>query len=77
MLASGLPFDDHVVEMYRRTEGSFGPTIVQDVVLESVELAIEAVHVAHIDPDQDDEHINAPLLGKPESEFEAKKLKLV
>jgi lysophospholipase L1-like esterase len=34
LLAWGLPPGEHVVELYRRTEGSFGPTVVHDVAIE-------------------------------------------
>jgi len=39
VLASGLPAGEHVVELYRRTEGSFGPTVVNDVTIEGELLA--------------------------------------
>lgn len=38
-VASGLPPGEHTVELYRRTEGSFGPTVVHDVVIEGELLA--------------------------------------
>jgi lysophospholipase L1-like esterase len=34
VIASGLPDGEHVVEVYRRTEGSFGPTTILDVTVE-------------------------------------------
>lgn len=34
VLASGLADGEHVIEVYRRTEGSFGPTTIGDVTLE-------------------------------------------
>ncbi len=39
VLAAGLPAGEHVVELYRRTEGSFGPTAVHDVIIEGELLA--------------------------------------
>ena len=33
-LATGLPAGEHVIELYRRTEGSFGPSSIGEVVLE-------------------------------------------
>lgn len=38
-LASGLPAGEHTVELYRRTEGSFGPTVVLGVQIEGELLA--------------------------------------
>jgi len=38
-VASNLPPGEHVVELYRRTEGSFGPTVVHDVIVEGELLA--------------------------------------
>jgi lysophospholipase L1-like esterase len=38
-LAQGLPAGEHVVEMYRRTEGSFGTTVIESVDLEGELLA--------------------------------------
>ena len=43
VLASGLPPGEHTVELYRRTEGSFGATVVSDVILEGELLAPPAV----------------------------------
>jgi lysophospholipase L1-like esterase len=34
VLAAGLPPGEHTVELYRRTEGSFGPTVVHEVLLD-------------------------------------------
>lgn len=39
VLATGLPTGEHTVELYRRTEGSFGPTSVLSVDLEGELLA--------------------------------------
>lgn len=39
VLAAGLPAGEHTIELYRRTEGSFGPTVVQEVLLEGELLA--------------------------------------
>ncbi len=39
VLASGLPPGEHTVELHRRTEGSFGPTVVSEVMLEGELLA--------------------------------------
>jgi lysophospholipase L1-like esterase len=33
VLAAGLPPGEHTIELYRRTEGSFGPTVVNEVML--------------------------------------------
>lgn len=38
-LAQGLPAGEHTVELYRRTEGSFGPTVMLGVELEGELLA--------------------------------------
>lgn len=39
VVASGLPAGEHTLELYRRTEGSFGPTVVHDVIIEGELLA--------------------------------------
>jgi lysophospholipase L1-like esterase len=39
VVAAGLPPGEHTVELYRRTEGSFGPTVVNEVLLEGELLA--------------------------------------
>ena len=39
VVASGLPAGEHTVELYRRTEGSFGPTVVQEVLVDGELLA--------------------------------------
>lgn len=39
VLATGLPAGEHTVELYRRTEGSFGPTVIHEVQLEGELLA--------------------------------------
>jgi lysophospholipase L1-like esterase len=39
VLAAGLPAGEHTIELYRRTEGSFGPTVVHEVLLEGELLA--------------------------------------
>lgn len=43
VLATGLPAGEHTVELYRRTEGSFGATVFEEVVLEGELLAPPAV----------------------------------
>lgn len=39
VLATGLPAGEHTVELYRRTEGSFGATVVHDVTIDGELLA--------------------------------------
>jgi lysophospholipase L1-like esterase len=39
VIATGLPAGEHTIELYRRTEGSFGPTVVHDVIIEGELLA--------------------------------------
>ncbi|MCX4240664.1 SGNH/GDSL hydrolase family protein [Paraliomyxa miuraensis] len=39
VLASGLPAGEHVIELYRRTEGSFGPTVIEQVTIDGELLA--------------------------------------
>ncbi len=39
VLAEGLPAGEHTVELYRRTEGSFGPSVVQAVTIDGELLA--------------------------------------
>jgi len=39
-LATGLPDGEHTVELYRRTEGSFGATVITDVQVEGELLAV-------------------------------------
>lgn len=43
VLATGLPDGEHVIEVYRRTEGSFGSTTIVDVTLEGELLPPPAV----------------------------------
>jgi lysophospholipase L1-like esterase len=42
-LATGLPAGEHTIEVYRRTEGSFGPSIIGEVALEGELLPPPAV----------------------------------
>lgn len=39
VIAAGLPAGEHTIELYRRTEGSFGPTVVGEVLIDGELLA--------------------------------------
>jgi hypothetical protein len=47
------------------------------IFLSDIELLIKAVHLPHVNKDQNDKDVNGSLLGKPETQLEAEEVELI